>query len=287
MDGGFRSLGAPGVGAEQATQTLLEVLGARDGYTVHLVAPGRINLAVSRRPGWAVLACLATVWIAGLGLFFLLVRRTEAGEIGITDGPRGCVVTLPPVVDGATASAISDALAPTGPTVAAPPPARSLEGDGLDDATVARGEAPPPPPPPPAAVHPAGGVLELRFAAGTVLVEAGTPVVLGRDPSPVAHGQVRRVPGDASSISKSHLRAAFDGTELTVEDLGSTNGSRIRRAQPDGREVALVPGAPAVVAPGDTVLIGALAFTAGPVEPSGPAGAGSELARAAVAVGAR
>jgi len=238
LDGGFRSLGAPGVGAEQATQTLLEVLGARDGYTVHLVAPGRINLAVSRRPGWAVLACLATVWIAGLGLFFLLVRRTEAGEIGITDGPRGCVVTLPPVVDGATASAISDALAPTGPTVAAPPPARSLEGDGLDDATGARGEAPPPPP-------------------------------------------------DASSISKSHLRAAFDGTELTVEDLGSTNGSRIRRAQPDGREVALVPGAPAVVAPGDTVLIGALAFTAGPVEPSGPAGAGSELARAAVAVGAR
>lgn len=276
MERGFRSLGAPGLGAQEATQTILAVLGGRAGLTVQEVAPGRISAAATRRPRWALAACAATIWIAGLGLFFLLVRRTDAGEITVTDGPRGCVVTLPPFLDAATAAAIADALAPGSPSVAPPPAAGSVDADGLDDRTVARTDALPPPPasalPPPPSVDPAPApesevpVIELRFAAGTVLVEAGTPVVLGRDPSPVAHGTVRTVPGDTASISKAHLRASFDGSVLLVEDLGSTNGSCIRRA---GVDVPLIPGEPAAVGDGDLVVMGVLGFTAGPVGVSG------------------
>lgn len=271
MERGFRSLGAPGIGAEQATNTVLAVLGQRPGLTVHEVAPGRISASVSRRPRWAVAACVATIWIAGLGLFFLLVRRTDAGEITVTDGPRGCVVTLPPFLDAATAAAVADALAPGDPGVPAPPASADRAGDDLDERTIARSEALLPPPPTAAAVllgddGAARSVVELRFDAGTVLVEAGRPVILGRDPSPVAHATVRTVPGDAASISKSHLRVAFDGERLVVEDLGSTNGSRRRR---DGVEEALEPGTPVAVEPGDVVLIGARSFTAGPVATSG------------------
>lgn len=274
MERGFRSLGAPGLGAHQATQAIVDVLGARPGLTVREVAPGRISASASRRPTWALLACLATIWIAGLGLFFLLVRRTEAGEITVTDGPRGCVITLPPFLDAATVAAVTEALAPAAAGVPAPPSVRSDDpDDALEDRTIARGDALlllPPPPTAPAAIPapPVTGpaLAELRFAAGTVLVEAGVPVVLGRDPSPVAHGVVRTVPGDASSISKSHLRAAFDGTEVVVEDLGSTNGSAIRR---DGVEAPLVPGVGVAVGAGDVVLMGALTFTVGPVATAG------------------
>ncbi|MGN6694808.1 MAG: FHA domain-containing protein [Aquihabitans sp.] len=277
MERGFRSLGAPGLGAQQATQTILAVLDGRPGLAAHEVAPGRISASVTRRPPWALVACLATIWIAGLGLFFLLVRRTEAGEITVTDGPRGCVVTLPPSLDAATVAAVTDALAPRTPGVPAPPSARSLDtADDLDDRTIARSEALPPPsdlppPPPPAGVAagaPAAAAVELRFEGGAVVVEAGVPVVLGRDPSPVAQGIVRTVPGDAASISKSHLRASFDGQELVVEDLGSTNGSRIRRG---GVEETLAPGSPVAVDPGDVVVMGAVAFTAVPVAGGGGA----------------
>ena len=43
-------------------------------------------------------------------------------------------------------------------------------------------------------------------------------------------GAGRVVPGDASTVSKSHLLVAFDGASITALDLGSTNGSSLVRA---------------------------------------------------------
>jgi pSer/pThr/pTyr-binding forkhead associated (FHA) protein len=95
----------------------------------------------------------------------------------------------------------------------------------------------------------------LRFDAGTVTVGPDEQVVLGRAPSPTATARGEAVPGDASSVSKSHLLVVADGSRATIEDLGSTNGSALLRHD---RPVPLEPGRPVPLADGDLVVIGAL-----------------------------
>ncbi len=319
MEPQYRSLTAAGTGAHEATAIVLATLTER-GLTVHEVAPGRISVARTRRPRWAVIACVLTIWLAGLGLLFLLFRRTESGELVVTDGPRGCVVTLPPLLDDPTHRALAEALGHRLPTAAAATFASpGAEGDDLDDRTVARTELPvpgaPAPPPPPSAAVPVGAApppppsapappapappapapsapappapappapapvaaaptdtvppsgLDLRFHAGTVRVEAGQTVVLGRDPSPAAPVVGHVAPGDTSSVSKSHLLLRFDGSRLTVEDLGSTNGSSVLRSH--GVE-ALESGVAAPVAPGEQVAMGTLTFAIVQAPAGGP-----------------
>ena len=107
---GHRSVIARGLGAEEATRRVAEVLGERPGYVVRALAPGRVVVTRSRRPRWAIWLCVLTVWIFGLGLLFLLVRRTEGADLLVVEGPRGAVVTLPPLVADADARAVEDAL---------------------------------------------------------------------------------------------------------------------------------------------------------------------------------
>lgn len=266
---GHRSLAAPGVGAEEASRIVLSVLGQQADLAVHEVAPGRITIARARRPAWAVALCVATIWLAGLGLLFLLVRRTQSGELLVTDGPRGCLLVLPPLVDMATMRSLENALRSTSafPAIAGADllvdrsDSADELADGLDGRTVARIDRPSDPAlapivaPSAVATQPSG--VELRFADGVVVVEAGRPVVLGRDPSPRGAAEGRVVPGDAATVSKSHLLVAFDGTTVTVEDLGSTNGSWVHRA---GVAEPLLPGAPAPVGDGDQVVIGSVTF---------------------------
>lgn len=134
----YRSLTAAGLGATAASVIVSSTLRAHAGVEVHEVAPGRLSVSRTRRPGWAVAACVATCWIGGLGLLFLLVRQTDAGEVTVTDGPRGCTVTLPPVLDGPTVHAVEQALRVTAPE---PPVARPVPAaDDLEGRTVARGE---------------------------------------------------------------------------------------------------------------------------------------------------
>jgi hypothetical protein len=259
-DTGYRSLTAAGLGADAATRIALGALEARADLVVHLLAPGRISVARTRRPRWALVACVATVWLAGLGLLFLLVRRTDAGEVTVHDGPRGCVVTVPPLLDGAAAAALQAALlggslpSPSGPAAPVAPAAPAASeppaavGDDLEGRTVARSAL--------AAEVPVSSVT-LRFAAGTVSVAAGQAVVLGRDPASSDRADGRTVPGDGTTVSKSHLLVGFDGDVVTIEDLGSTNGSTVVR---DGAAEAVVAGAPVAVLPGDQVALGALTF---------------------------
>lgn len=56
--------------------------------------------------------------------------------------------------------------------------------------------------------------------------------------------------------SPQHCRIArIDGTVYVVEDLGSTNGTRVRRA---GREIKVT--SPVVLEPGDAVIVGRTAI---------------------------
>lgn len=269
-DSRYRSFRVPGLGAQGASAVLVEVLRERPGLHVHEIGPGRLSVSRTGRPRWALALCAATFWLGGLGFLFLLVKHTEAGEVVVTDGPRGSVVAVPPLLAGAARDLEAALWAPT-PSAPTPPastpvapttPASSDEGpaDELEGRTVARRDLAPPAP------VPGGGLaapVRLVFADGVVDVAPGTSLVLGRDPSPTSTAAGRTVPGDPSTVSKSHLLVHHDGTTVTVEDLGSTNGSTLER---DGSRLAMAPGEPVAVAPGDRVVLGAVAFTLGHVE---------------------
>jgi hypothetical protein len=94
-------------------------------------------------------------------------------------------------------------------------------------------------------------MLVLRWDDGTVL-EVSAPTVVGRDPVG-ANGEVAVALDDPTmSLSKTHARLV-PGLAPTVEDLHSTNGVSIVR---DGASLAVAPGQPAALRPGDEVVCG-------------------------------
>jgi DNA-binding NtrC family response regulator len=94
------------------------------------------------------------------------------------------------------------------------------------------------------AVRPIGAVLVLpgvRGSGGTSVVARGAVVVAGRDAT-------CEIAIDDGSLSRQHARFTY-GATLVVEDLGSTNGTRVNG-------VPLSPHAPHALAAGDEVLLG-------------------------------
>ncbi|AXK45599.1 RDD family protein [Brachybacterium saurashtrense] len=79
-------------------------------------------------------------------------------------------------------------------------------------------------------------------------------VVVGRNPS-AGEGEVLFVMRDETrSVSKTHLRVDGTGDDITVTDLGSTNGSAIQRE--DGTRESLVPDTPTVLPEGARLSVG-------------------------------
>ncbi|MEA9986105.1 RDD family protein [Subtercola sp. RTI3] len=137
-------------------------------------------------------------------------------------------------------------------------------------------------------VTPATPRLAFRFDSGELFV-VDRPGVLGRDPiAPAAPASapstpeatpradplsadprstdprradplIVRVPGDAASVSKTHLTFGFSATAPTlwIVDRGSTNGTVLVQG---GRNLPLVSGEPLTVRAGDTVRIGTRSF---------------------------
>lgn len=100
--------------------------------------------------------------------------------------------------------------------------------------------------------------VTLRADDGTERV-VSSPVVIGRNPS-TGDGEVQFVLKDETrSMSKTHLRLDGTGTDITVTDLGSTNGSAIVRA--DGSRESLVPNTPTVLPEGATLTLGDRSMT--------------------------
>ena len=100
--------------------------------------------------------------------------------------------------------------------------------------------------------------LELVLSTGAaVLIDR--PIIIGRLPQAdrVTDGALPHlvtVPSPDGGISRSHVRIAFDGDQLIAEDLFSTNGSLIRRA--DGRVEDLAGGGSLVLDVGDVLQFG-------------------------------
>lgn len=126
----FTSLTVAGLGGDTAAAIITEHLDAQPRLDVRRIGGSRILVTRTRRPRSAVIACIATVWLGGLGLLFLLVRRTDAAEIGIHEAPRGCTITLPPILGPAVVSELGRLLRPPEP---APRPTVDFTTDTTTD----------------------------------------------------------------------------------------------------------------------------------------------------------
>ena len=119
--------------------------------------------------------------------------------------------------------------------------------------------APPAPPAPSAAPAPTRRVRHraVVLVAGDERVEVATTALFGRNPVAVEGEVVAdtvRVMDLTRTVSKTHARLSWDGVRLDVEDLGSTNGTSIVRA--DGNRLVCSPGQPVQAVAGDTLFLG-------------------------------
>ena len=80
------------------------------------------------------------------------------------------------------------------------------------------------------------------------------PVVIGRNPAAPGEEVLFVMKDDTRSVSKTHLRIDGTGDDITVTDLGSTNGSTILRE--DGSRENLVPNSPTVLPTGAQLTLG-------------------------------
>ena len=96
----------------------------------------------------------------------------------------------------------------------------------------------------------------VTFDTGVTYPFGGT-IVLGRNPlAPASHPTASPVPVDdpQRTVSKTHVALTATREGVLVEDLHSTGGTVIVRA--DGEETPVLPGAPVQACAGDTVRYG-------------------------------
>lgn len=250
---GYRTLRVDGASASAVTDQAMAVLRARAELEVRHLGPGRVGVSHTYRPTWALVLSILLLPAGGVGLLFLLVKKTEAGEVVAVDGPTGTVVTVPPIVSHAACDQLDMALrtvggdhryeAPPAPVVTPPPgaataappppPGVTVGDDPIEERTVRVGGNSP------------TGRAVLWFEAGSVEIATGDRIVLGRDPAIHGDAKPARIPGESGTVSKSHALVAFDGSRVTVRDLHSTNGTRVH----DGDKFRVVGATEDVIVP--------------------------------------
>lgn len=87
-------LGAPGLAQGEVHDRLLSAMAADGDYQAVQVSPDRFHFARTFRPTWAIVTACLTVWIALLGIVFLLVKTTETCLAVIESDHRGVRVRL-------------------------------------------------------------------------------------------------------------------------------------------------------------------------------------------------
>lgn len=157
----------------------------------------------------------------------------------------------------------ANAPAPEAPATAPAPEAAAAAPASVESASKApTGEmtAPPPPPPPPAAPAAAAPFMaKLTITRGSVperknhefTLENGNNLIGRWDPDTGSFPEVDLDADDPEAkISRKHALIRIDGGKVTIEDIGSLNGTYVNR-QP-----RLQPGSPVELKDGDEVIIG-------------------------------
>lgn len=108
-----------------------------------------------------------------------------------------------------------------------------------------------------------------RPSLGRLLLDDGEVVhldhelLVGRRPdvdADAARAGLRRVTTLGEKVSRSHLEVRFQGWDILVADLGSTNGTFVV-PHAGGQVVALEPGRPQLIDPGAVVYFGSRSFS--------------------------
>lgn len=254
-----------GSSAADVSARVAMALARTEAYQLVELGPARHQVVRAYRPTWALVVGTFCLPLFGLGLLFLLVRRTESCTIAALHGPVGLVLSidgrlLKLHVDDARRAALdhgsrtpaqaSQTSSPEpglhSPIVVPPAATAPASVPGLD-VTVARGK--------PLTSRPEQ--LALRLSDGRCLPLVGR-VVIGRDPAYSASGRVEEtlvsIDDPSMSLSKTHLVVRADGGRVLVEDLHSTNGTEV--APPGGERQALTPGQPAGLTAGSRLHFG-------------------------------
>jgi hypothetical protein len=194
-------LAVPGFSASELHRRIVDALAADPHYDLAEVGPERNRLARSYRPTWAVIAAILTAPVFGLGLLFLLVKRTESCDVSVVDGPTSAVMTMNGRLLATTRSTLERAVdrdrdssryvdagqvearhrepsSPVVPRTVSPPPA------------TLRSVAPAPAPPPPASSTPSPPLPDTSDPA-TVMRPVAVPEDVTRARSEVAKAPLR------------------------------------------------------------------------------------------------
>lgn len=220
-----------GFSASEMRVRVQEALEADTNYSVSVLGNDRLRLARSFHPNWAIVLTVLTAPLVGLGLLFLLIKRTESCDVVVVDGPTSAVLTvtgrlLP--TTAATLQEVSQRDPRGGP--------RATQSDSIPAASTRRST---PAPPPRVAAPPSGVRTEHSLLAPPPKIDepAGkrwaTTVQVGRERS------------DPTESSDDSTRCPEDAT-------------RARGAQPVRRPVGLcINGSTAIdLLPGRPVYVG-------------------------------
>lgn len=193
-----------------------------------------------------------------------MIKCTECGYENMDglDYCDGCGAKLAAAAPAAAAPA--EAAATTGPAQGAEKPAEQAAAEtpaseaptGEIKGPEAAPTAPPPEAPPPAAPTAAMVKAKLTIVRGgrqghEFALENGNNLVGRWDPETGAFPEVDMEADDPEAkISRKHALIRIEGVKITVEDIGSLNGTYVNR-QP-----RLAPGNPIELKSGDEVIIG-------------------------------
>ena len=249
-----------GVGLGATSERFVQVAMAH-GYTVVASGPNRFRMARTYRPMWALVAAVATAVFVGLGLLFLLVKRTETGDVVIAEDRTGVKMRLTGQLQSPVVDALRHAFA-VPPAIVASQPATFA----AVSAPVAPGPVASPAPVVQPSVVPAS-VVQLPVVQPMLVLADGRAIgvgaggVLGRDPAvdpALPAGQLHTIPDP--SLSKTHLSFGPLPGGVWVVDHHSTNGTVVVA---NGVALPCTPGTRVQAPFGAQVLAGDVALMVG------------------------
>jgi len=232
-----------GLGIGSATEQFVNLCTSA-GFTVVAVGPNRFRLARVYRPTWATVVAACTALAAGLGLLFLLVKRTDTAEGTIIEDRSGVRLRVTGSLPAELAERIRRSLQPAGsarsalkspevvtvlPVLSPPaapavhqtfaPPVASIVTTSTD-ATVHK-----------ATLLGSAGTTEsgatLQLPSGRS-IKVGAGAVIGRAPMPDPRlPSALLYPIEDPSLSKTHLSVGASADGVWVTDLHSRNGTHL------------------------------------------------------------
>lgn len=232
---------ARGMGPGRVSEALIMIAGTQ-GYSVAASGPNRFRLARTYRPKWANVAALVLAPFFGLGLLFLLVKRTETCDGMIVEDRTGVRLILTgavtPVLFMELSEAVSmqplataSALAPTAfapqdvprPIATLPVIPADVPLSGLtvpdQDRTISAAQL---------AAMRSSAALALQFPDGRT-VPIGDGLVVGRNPeADPGLPSARLLQVTDRSLSKTHATFGATAHGVWVCDHHSTNGTSVR-----------------------------------------------------------